>query len=96
MALRAFHNRANCWYSKKDYERAIVDYTRALEIKSNAITYNNRGSAWKNMGGIDKAKQDFHTAPLSRILKTPTATGTWASFIWIMKSIRRPPRSFPL
>ena len=62
VALRAFHNRANCWYSKKDYERAIVDYTRALEIKSNAITYNNRGSAWKNMGEIDKAKQDFHTA----------------------------------
>lgn len=48
---------------KKDYENAIANYTRAIELNSQtAEAYVNRGAAYESMGNLDLALQDFNTA----------------------------------
>jgi tetratricopeptide (TPR) repeat protein len=37
-------NRGNAYYRKRDYDRAIADYTKAIELDPNyANAYTNRG-----------------------------------------------------
>ncbi len=43
------------------YERAVVHYTEALELKPDfAEAYNNRGSVYTDAGDFDRAIQDYH------------------------------------
>jgi len=51
------------WSDKGDYDKAIVDYTEAIEIDpKNAIAYYSRGNAWAAKGDYDKAIADFTEA----------------------------------
>src|SRR5262245_8180565 len=57
----SFYNRGIWWADKREYDRAISDYTEALRIDpgySNA--YHNRGNAWHNKREYDKAIADFN------------------------------------
>ena len=48
---------------EQEYEKAIEDYTKAIELKPDlAIAYNNRGNAYKGKGEFDVAIQDFNKA----------------------------------
>ena len=48
---------------KKEYEKAITHYTKAIEFKPDfASAYNNRGNAYGFKGDFDNAIQDFNTA----------------------------------
>ncbi|MBF0556160.1 MAG: tetratricopeptide repeat protein [Nitrospirae bacterium] len=50
----------NEWKKKGDYNRAIADYTKAIEINPrDAIAYNNRGIVWGEKGNYDMAIDDF-------------------------------------
>lgn len=43
-----------------DFENAIVDYTKSLELNpSNAAAYNNRGFAYRKLGRYDEAIADY-------------------------------------
>ena len=45
------------------YEKAILHYTHALELKPNIPEgYNNRGNAYRDKGEIDKAIEDYNMA----------------------------------
>ena len=49
--------------NKYQYDRAISDYTKALEINPEyAKTYNNRGLVYVNKGQYDQAISDFTNA----------------------------------
>jgi tetratricopeptide (TPR) repeat protein len=44
--------RGNAYYAKKDYDRAVADYSEALRLDpttlpggTRVVTYNNRGNA---------------------------------------------------
>ena len=40
----SYNNRGNAWYQKGDYDRAIANYSNAIEINpSFAVAYGNRG-----------------------------------------------------
>lgn len=42
------------------FDRAVDDYTRALELDpANAAAYNNRGYAWRKLGRYDAAVADY-------------------------------------
>ena len=59
----AYNNRGVVWHHKGDDDRAIADYTKALDIDplfSNA--YNNRGVAWFHKGDDDRAIADYTEA----------------------------------
>ena len=56
-------NRANSYDNKGEYDRAIQDYDKAIELNPNdAEAYNNRGVAYENKEEYDRAIQDFDKA----------------------------------
>jgi tetratricopeptide (TPR) repeat protein len=58
-----YYNRGLAWGKKGDHDKAIADYTRAIEIDPKyAKAYNNRGFSWYNKGDYDKAIADYTKA----------------------------------
>lgn len=63
--LEAFFHRANTWYQLQQYEKAIDDYTRALEFdlnKNNPLIYYDRGLAKNALSEYVSAIKDFDKA----------------------------------
>src|SRR5262249_23180472 len=59
----SYYNRGIFYYDKDDNERAIADYTKALELSPNyASAYNNRGNAYAAKGELDRAIADYDKA----------------------------------
>ncbi len=59
----AYYNRANLYASNGDFERALKDYTKALDIDSKSRdAYYNRGLVRARMNQYDLAVQDFGKA----------------------------------
>ena len=59
----AYSNRGNAWYNKKEFDKAIADYTEAIRLDPEyAMAYNNRGRAWQQKGEFDKAIADYTEA----------------------------------
>ncbi len=55
--------RACAWDSKKEYDKAIDDYTKAIELNpDSADAYYNRGLAWQNKKENEKAIADYEKA----------------------------------
>ena len=62
MILKPIH-RGVAYYNKGDYDRAIADYTKAIELKPKlAVVYSNRGEAWLHLAEWDKARADLTNA----------------------------------
>lgn len=52
-----------CWLQLGQYDKAIVDYTRALEVDpANSFAYYNRGITKDRMGDFEGAVADFSSA----------------------------------
>jgi Tfp pilus assembly protein PilF len=59
----ALYNRAWLYASKNDYEKAVKDYTKAIQIdKGQADIYYNRGLLYVKMNKNDLAVKDFDEA----------------------------------
>jgi hypothetical protein len=59
----AHTNRGSAHYDKKEFERAITDYDRAIAIDSrNASAYVNRGATHERKGNLDSALADYNRA----------------------------------
>ena len=59
----AYYNRGRSYSDKGDYDRAIADYDRAIELQpSYVIAYNNRGAAYGSKGDYDRAIADYDKA----------------------------------
>jgi tetratricopeptide (TPR) repeat protein len=57
------YNRGMCWNLKKDYDKAIADFDRSLQINPKfPAGYHNRGVAWQAKGDLDKAMADYARA----------------------------------
>ena len=55
--------RATAKYELKDYQGAIADYTKAIELNPDyAQAYNKRGFAYLMLGPKSKAQADFKRA----------------------------------
>ena len=53
----AYYDRGNAYLNKGQYNKAISDYNRAIEINpGDATAYFNRGSAYVNIGNIYKER----------------------------------------
>ena len=62
-SAEVYHNRGLAHSKNGELEKAIEDYTKAIELKSDyAEAYYNRGGAWLRLGERKKAKLDLETA----------------------------------
>ncbi|MFT3909243.1 MAG: tetratricopeptide repeat protein [Ferruginibacter sp.] len=58
-----YFQRGSAWNSKNEYNKAIEDYNKVIELRSDyAYAYNGRGAAWDEKGEYDKAIQDYDKA----------------------------------
>jgi tetratricopeptide (TPR) repeat protein len=58
-----YYNRGTFWYEKDDNDKAIADYSKAIEITSTyASAFNNRGNAWSAKGDLERAIADYDRA----------------------------------
>ena len=56
----AYNNRGSAFHYKGQYDRAISDYNKAIEIDPEyALAFFNRGVAYFKKGDCDKAREDF-------------------------------------
>lgn len=55
--------RAEAWYLKRDYDRAIIDLDDSIKLNpASVLTYESRGNAWREKGDIPRAIADYNTA----------------------------------
>ena len=58
-----YYNRGVAWQKKGDFDQAVSDYNKAIEINPRyAMAYNNRGNTFQTNGQYDKAISDFTKA----------------------------------
>jgi len=58
-----YYNSGNAYYKRGDYDRAIEDYSKAIELDPKyAAAYNARGLAYVNKGDYDRAIEDYNKA----------------------------------
>jgi tetratricopeptide (TPR) repeat protein len=59
----AHNNRGGAYANKGDFDRAIADYTRAIDLKPDyAVAYYNRGFSYRHKGDDDRAIADWSKA----------------------------------
>ena len=57
-----YYNRGLAYANKREYDRAIQDYDRAIELDPDYAAYNNRGSAYWHKGDYHRSIQDYDRA----------------------------------
>ena len=60
----AYFLRGNAYLDHGDYQAAIDDYSRALDLQPDAVVYNNRGIAYRNLKDPQRATADYRQALL--------------------------------
>jgi tetratricopeptide (TPR) repeat protein len=60
--VAAYYNRGIAQEEKKDYDAAIADYTRVIEIHPEVAAYSNRGYAYMHKRDYDRAFADYASA----------------------------------
>jgi tetratricopeptide (TPR) repeat protein len=73
---RVYKGRGYGWDYKGDYDKAIADFSKAIEIDpKDATTYYSRGCVWGQKGDYDKAIADYTKA----IEIDPKVTGAYVN-----------------
>ena len=63
IVIGAYYNRGLVYEDQGEVERAIDDYTKAIDLNPNyANAYNNRGLVYENKGEVERAIEDFNRA----------------------------------
>ncbi len=63
MRAEAFYKRGVSHAGKGNYDRAIADFTKAIELKPDyGEAHYNRGVAHYKKGDLDRARRDFEEA----------------------------------
>ena len=62
--VSAHHNRGVAYYEQQNFEQALADYTKAIEINPDrgSFAYCNRGGVYRGLGEFEKAIADYTTA----------------------------------
>ena len=59
----AYWNRANLWFDKQEWKRALADFNEALRHDpKNSVLWRNRGLAWSRLKNEDQAIADYTAA----------------------------------
>jgi len=58
----AHNNLGLSYFEKEDFEEALNEFTKAINIESHSFHYNNRGLAFYHIGKLEEAKKDYDDA----------------------------------
>ena len=59
----AYYNRGNAYFDKRDYDRAIADFTQAIKLDpKDAFAIHDRGVAYYEKHDFERAIADFEAA----------------------------------
>ncbi len=59
----AYYRRGVAYFAKLDFDHAMADYDRSIQLNPNfAQAYNNRGAIFNDRGSFDRAIQDYDQA----------------------------------
>ncbi len=59
----AYNNRGVAWVGKKQYDKAILDFSKSIELDPRGReAFKNRGAAWEARGDVEKAVADYTQA----------------------------------
>jgi tetratricopeptide (TPR) repeat protein len=84
-----YRNRGDVFVQKRDYDRAIADYTQAIALNPNDLAaYDQRGLAYADKGDYDRAIAD-HTKAMSIDPKHPFPPYNRGSAYWKKGDIKR-------
>jgi tetratricopeptide (TPR) repeat protein len=79
-AVRAFH-RGNAFADKKEYDKAIADYSEAIRLDPTYVAaFNNRGLAFADKEEYDKAIADY----IEAIRLDPTYAWGYNNLAWVL------------
>ena len=60
----AYYNRGNAYYYKRNYDKAVEDYTEAIRLNPNYVdVYENRGSAYTAAKAINDYTEAIRIKP---------------------------------
>ena len=54
--------RGDVWEAKHEHDKAVADYTAAIQIDGDAFIYTRRGEVWVKLQELDKAIADYNEA----------------------------------
>jgi len=75
----AYYNRGIVYYNSSDFEQAILDFTRAIELDpDNAVAYHDQGIAYQASGNPAQAMADYTKATEL----DPNNANYWDSLCW--------------
>ncbi|MFW5735124.1 MAG: tetratricopeptide repeat protein [Oceanidesulfovibrio sp.] len=57
-----YNNRGVLWRDFGKYEKAVADFTQAIENRPDAVSYMSRGNTWVDLGEDERAIQDYTAA----------------------------------
>jgi tetratricopeptide (TPR) repeat protein len=55
----AYGNRGFVYYRKRDFARAIADFTTEIRLQPDVLAYINRGNAYRDSEQLDRAAADY-------------------------------------
>ena len=70
----AYNNRGGAWSEKGDHDKAIADFTQAIELNPlYADAYRNRGNAWNDKGELRQSHRELRQGDKELHKPTPTS-----------------------
>ena len=58
----AHNNLGLSFFEKEDFEEALNEFTKAIQIEQHSFHYNNRGLAYYHINKLEEAKKDYDEA----------------------------------
>ncbi len=84
---RFYNNRGAVYWEKGQYDRAISDFSKAIEIDARySKAYNNRGIIYRLEGQYDRAISDFKKA----IEINPLDAEAYNNLAWLLATAKAP------
>ena len=58
----AHNNLGLSYFEREDFEEALTEFTKAINLEPHSFHYNNRGLAHYHIGKLEEAKSDYDKA----------------------------------
>jgi tetratricopeptide (TPR) repeat protein len=58
----AHNNLGLSYFEKEEFEEALNEFTKSIQLETHSFHFNNRGLAYYHIGKLEEAKKDYDEA----------------------------------